>query len=101
MNSAKRGGFAVYALLLSTAFWPALYPGAVFAVPAACSGSHDFSLPSGFCATIFADKLGHARHLAVAPDGTVYVNTWSGSYFGNDKPPAGGFLVALKDSKGE
>ena len=36
------------------------------------------SLPSGFCATIFADKIGHARQLAVAPDGTVYVNTWSG-----------------------
>jgi hypothetical protein len=32
------------------------------------------SLPSGFCATIFADKVGHAP-VAVAPDGTVYVNT--------------------------
>jgi hypothetical protein len=36
------------------------------------------SLPKGFCATIFADEIGHARQLAVAPDGTVYVNTWSG-----------------------
>ena len=44
------------------------------------------SLPSGFCATIFADKVGHARQLAVAPDGTVYVNTWSGIYYGNDQP---------------
>ena len=25
------------------------------------------SLPKGFCATIFADKIGHARQLAVAP----------------------------------
>jgi hypothetical protein len=59
----------------------------------------ELSLPSGFCATIFADKVGHARQLAVAPDGTVYVNTWSGVYYGNDTPPAGGFLVALKDTK--
>ncbi|MGH9553142.1 MAG: hypothetical protein ACRD3W_27430, partial [Terriglobales bacterium] len=58
------------------------------------------SLPRGFCATIFADKIGHARQLAVASDGAVYVNTWSGIYYGNDKPHAGGFLVALKDTKG-
>jgi glucose/arabinose dehydrogenase/mono/diheme cytochrome c family protein len=36
----------------------------------------------------------------VAPDGTVFVNTWSGVYYGNDKPHEGGFLVALKDTKG-
>jgi glucose/arabinose dehydrogenase/mono/diheme cytochrome c family protein len=57
-------------------------------------------LPAGFCATIFADAIGHARHLVVAPDGVVYVNTWSGRYYGNDKPHAGGFLVALKDTTG-
>jgi glucose/arabinose dehydrogenase/cytochrome c5 len=57
-------------------------------------------LPAGFCATIFADGIGHARHLVVAPDGVVYVNTWSGRYYGNDTPHAGGFLVALKDSTG-
>ncbi|MBA2125281.1 glucose dehydrogenase [Hyphomicrobium methylovorum] len=58
------------------------------------------TLPKGFCATIVADKVGHARQLAVAPDGTLYVNTWSGVYYGNDTPPDGGFLVALKDTKG-
>jgi glucose/arabinose dehydrogenase/mono/diheme cytochrome c family protein len=58
------------------------------------------TLPRGFCATVFADNIGHARHLAVAPDGTVYVNTWSGVYYKNDTPPPGGFLVALKDTKG-
>jgi glucose/arabinose dehydrogenase len=56
------------------------------------------ALPKGFCATIFADKIGHARHLVVAPDGTVYVNTWSGVYYNNDKPHDGGFLVALQDT---
>jgi glucose/arabinose dehydrogenase/mono/diheme cytochrome c family protein len=58
-------------------------------------------LPPGFCASIFADGVGHARHLVVAPNGVVYVNTWSGSYYGNDKPHAGGFLVALQDTTGK
>jgi glucose/arabinose dehydrogenase/mono/diheme cytochrome c family protein len=57
-------------------------------------------LPAGFCATIFADDIGHARHLAVAPSGVVYVNTWSGRYYGNDVPHAGGFVVALQDTTG-
>jgi glucose/arabinose dehydrogenase/cytochrome c5 len=57
------------------------------------------TLPKGFCATIFADKIGHARQLVVGPDGTVYVNTWSGVYYNNDTPHEGGFLVALKDTK--
>ena len=59
------------------------------------------TLPPGFCATVFADNLGHARHLTVTSNGVVYVNTWSGLYYGNDKPPAGGFLVALKDTDGD
>jgi glucose/arabinose dehydrogenase len=57
-------------------------------------------LPPGFCATIFADNLGHARHLVVAHGGVVYVNTWSGAYY-RTKPPAGGFLLALQDTKGD
>jgi len=75
--------------------------------PAAQSGAQGcpandsgLKLPTGFCATIFADGVGHARHLAVAPNGVVYVNTWSGEYFGNDKPHDGGFLVALQDKSG-
>jgi hypothetical protein len=58
------------------------------------------SLPKGFCASIFADKLGHARQLVVTKDGTVYVNTWSGVYYNNDRVPPDGFLVALKDTNG-
>jgi glucose/arabinose dehydrogenase/mono/diheme cytochrome c family protein len=57
-------------------------------------------LPRGFCATIFADGIGHARQMVVASNGVLYVNTWSGRYYGNDKPHAGGFLVALQDTKG-
>ena len=59
------------------------------------------TLPAGFCATVFADNIGHARHLVVAPGGVVYVNTWSGDYYPpGDKPPAGGFLVALQPDAG-
>jgi hypothetical protein len=66
-----------------------------------CSGDNGgIALPPGFCATVFADNIGHARHLVVAPNGVIYVNTWSGQYYGNDTPPAGGFLVALQDTRG-
>jgi glucose/arabinose dehydrogenase/mono/diheme cytochrome c family protein len=57
-------------------------------------------LPAGFCATIFADGIGHARQMVAAPSGVLYVNTWSGRYYGNDTPHAGGFLVALQDKTG-
>jgi glucose/arabinose dehydrogenase/mono/diheme cytochrome c family protein len=57
-------------------------------------------LPAGFCATVFAEGIGHARHLVVSPSGVVYVNTWSGDYYDFDKPHAGGFLVALQDKTG-
>jgi glucose/arabinose dehydrogenase len=57
-------------------------------------------LPSGFCATVFADNIGHARHLAVAPNGDVYVNTWVHKDMSGAVPanPTGGFLVALRDA---
>ena len=58
------------------------------------------TLSPGFCAAVFADNLGHARQMAFGPSGALYVNTWSGRYYRNDKPPAGGFLLALKDTKG-
>jgi glucose/arabinose dehydrogenase len=58
------------------------------------------TLSPGFCATVFADNLGHVRHLAVSSDNVVYANSWSGRYYHNDTPPAGGFLLALKDTTG-
>jgi glucose/arabinose dehydrogenase/cytochrome c5 len=66
----------------------------------ACPGDNGgLALSPGFCATVFADELGHVRHLVVASDGTVYANTWSGRYF-KSAPPPGGFVVALKDTTG-
>jgi glucose/arabinose dehydrogenase/mono/diheme cytochrome c family protein len=57
-------------------------------------------LPPGFCATVFADSIGHARHLVVGSTGVVYVNTWSGDYYNFDKVHEGGFIVALQDKSG-
>jgi glucose/arabinose dehydrogenase/mono/diheme cytochrome c family protein len=57
-------------------------------------------LPAGFCATVLADQLGHTRHLVVAGNGVVYLNSWSGRYYGNQPPPAGGFVIALQDTHG-
>src|SRR5690349_21353376 len=68
--------------------------------PVCADDNGGITLPAGFCATVFADNIGHARHLVVAPNGVVYVNTWSGEYYNNAPPHAGGFLVALRDKTG-
>ena len=72
------------------------------AAPASCAGDNGgLTLPPGFCATIFADNIGHARQMAIAEDGTVYVNTWSGPYYSNDQPRVGGFIATLRDTDGD
>jgi glucose/arabinose dehydrogenase/mono/diheme cytochrome c family protein len=64
------------------------------------SDDSGLTLPAGFCATVFADEIGHARHMVASSSGVLYVNTWSGEYYGKDTPHAGGFLVALQDKSG-
>jgi glucose/arabinose dehydrogenase/mono/diheme cytochrome c family protein len=93
--------FAAAALLAIAASAAAQAASSQAASGTACPADNGgITLSPGFCATVFADNIGHTRHLAVAPSGVVYVNTWSGRYYHNDTPPDGGFLVALKDSKG-
>ena len=60
-------------------------------------GNIGLTLPAGFCASLFADNLGRARHLTVATNGDVYVNTWSSSYTDLKNAP-GGYIVALRDA---
>ena len=67
----------------------------------ACSNDARLKIPAGFCASIFADDLGHVRHMVVAPNGVLYVNTWSGDYYANSPLPSGGFLIALQDTTGQ
>ena len=70
--------------------------------PQSCPNDESgLKLPAGFCATVFADGIGHARHLVVAPNGVLYVNTWSEENYGSGKPREDGFLVALEDKTGK
>jgi glucose/arabinose dehydrogenase len=50
-------------------------------------------LPAGFTATVFADKIGPARHLAINENGNIYMAL---STMKN-----GGGIAALKDSNGD
>src|ERR1700730_9240701 len=104
-NSMLRGSGGSALLVagpMLTSLWAAGARGPRKAAAIRCVGdSAGLTLPDGFCATIFADNIGHARQMAVAPDGTLYVNTWSGIYFNNGPVPAGGFVVALKDTHGD
>jgi glucose/arabinose dehydrogenase/mono/diheme cytochrome c family protein len=87
------------AVLLTTG--PATFAQAPQKSAQACPGDNGgITLSPGFCATVFADHLGHVRHMAVMPNGVLYANTWSGLYYNNDTPPPGGMLLALKDTKG-
>ena len=67
----------------------------------ACANDAGLELPAGFCASIFADGLGHVRHIVAAPNGVLYANTWSGRYYAKSPPPAGAFLIALEDTTGQ
>lgn len=49
------------------------------------------TLPEGFCATLVVDSLGQARHIAVAPNGDIYVKTRSEE----------GSIAALRDTTGD
>src|SRR4030088_1493367 len=61
----------------------------------ACAGNNDgLALPPGFCATVFADNIGHPRHIVVNSNGDVYVNTWSGKYYSASATP-GLFFVTI------
>src|SRR5579863_1146148 len=50
------------------------------------------TLAPGFCATVFADHLGVARHMVVDAAGDVYVAL--------QQKADGGGIVALRDSQG-
>src|SRR2546427_2020145 len=94
-------GLIIGLLLATGSVWAAREERPTTTKPVCADDNGGITLPAGFCATVFADNIGHARHLVVAPNGVVYVNTWSGRYYGNDTPPTGGVLVGLLDSKGE
>jgi glucose/arabinose dehydrogenase len=65
------------------------------AAPPACDPDNGgLKLPQGFCALVVADDLGAARHLAVAPNGDLYVSLMTG----RGQTPG---VVALRDTNGD
>jgi glucose/arabinose dehydrogenase/mono/diheme cytochrome c family protein len=95
-----RTGFSVVAMLAAFCVGQSQSHRTETKSPTCPNDDSGLALPPGFCATVFADDIGHARHMVVAPGGVVYVNTWSGRYYGNKPPHAGGFLVALQEKTG-
>jgi glucose/arabinose dehydrogenase/cytochrome c5 len=72
---------------------------AAFAQKSTCAPDNGgITLSPGFCASIFADNLGHVRHAIVDKNGVLYVNIWSGRYYAGQPVPEDGFLVALQDA---
>lgn len=75
---------------------------------ARCAGDNaGLKLPAGICATVFADSVGRARHVAVAPNGDVYV-TLEGTRpspenraGGRSQQPQPASVVALRDTTGD
>jgi glucose/arabinose dehydrogenase len=60
-----------------------------------CANDAAIVVPAGFCASIFADNLGHARYLAIAANNDVYVSI-EGTRPGQQAPlPA---FIALRDT---
>ena len=72
----------------------AVVPAGRAAAPACDADNGGITLPSGFCAAVVADGLGAARHLAVAPNGDVFVS------LENSRGQKGG-IVALRDTDGD
>jgi glucose/arabinose dehydrogenase len=63
----------------------------------ACAADNGgITLPSGFCATVFADGAGKARHIAVTPTGRVFVAIQPTSATARD-----GHVLALFDADGD
>ena len=58
------------------------------------------TLPAEFCAATFADELGVARHVAVGPDGTVYValEDRTRTSTGTSRRREAGGIVVLRDT---
>ena len=62
--------------------------------PACAADNGGLQLPAGFCALVVAETTGPARHLAVAPNGDIYVAL-------RNAPNAPGGILALRDTNGD
>lgn len=67
--------------------------------PPGCTAG--LQLPTGFCATVFAQGVGGARHIVVAPNGDVFVNTRPRGGRGAPVDASSGGILALRDTNGD
>jgi glucose/arabinose dehydrogenase len=72
---------------------------AVLAKPGTTSGKCDADnggliLPTGFCAVVVVKNVGHARHMAVRPNGDLYVAL-------DNRTGVTGAVLALRDTDGD
>ena len=71
--------------------------------PPGCTAG--LQLPTGFCATVFADGAIGARHVVVAPNADVFVNTQATrggrAAPGATAPSSTGGILALRDTNGD
>ena len=66
-------------------------------VAGGCPGDNGgITLPDGFCATVFADSVGGARHITVAANGDVFVQLLK-SGRGSESGTGNGGILALRD----
>ena len=91
IRSLAAGGAASIALACAPV--PGVSTPAALRRPA-CDTATGITLPAGFCATIVADLGVRARHIAVAPNGDVFVAT-----YGTAQAPSAG--VVLRDTTGD
>jgi len=66
------------------------------ALPACDPDNGGITLPAGFCAVVVADQVGAPRHLAVAPNGDLFV-----ALAGRRGGGGGGGILALRDTSGD
>jgi glucose/arabinose dehydrogenase len=71
---------------------------AVAASPQCDAGNGGITLPAGFCASVFADNVGGARHVVVSPDGKVYAALITGQKIGDKADTTGAGILVLADT---
>jgi len=82
------------------------HPSRPMAPPPCDPTNGDITLPTGFCAVVFADTVGVARHIAIARNGDVYVNLENAERTSAGTSPLRGArglggLLALRDTTGD
>ena len=103
-HSARLAGMSLAGASLLACASTAQGPLAASSAVSCATDNLGLVLPPGFCASIFADSLGRARYLTVAPNGDVYVaieGTRPPPQNQPAPPPPKGAFAALRDTNND